>query len=111
MPLYHDSVSHTRVLDVDKVTRTKRLFHWDAAAQTYTIEEVQDQTDIIEQNLLDRNNINTSSWKGDMHKVASLPLSKWLELRKSGILQDSNKLRKWLNDRDNWFYRTREGRV
>lgn len=109
--MYHDSKSHTRVLDINPVTKTKRLFHWDAAGQTFTIEEVQDQSDIIEQNLIDRNNINTSSWKGDMHKVASIPLEKWLELREKGILQDQNKLRAWLNDRDNLFYRTREGRV
>ena len=108
MPRYHDSVSHTRVIEVDPATRTKKLFHWDAATQSFTIEVVTDVEDVIEQAKLERNNINTKSWKGDMHKVASLPLSIWFKLRQSGCLQDQKCIRKFLLDPENRHFLTRD---
>lgn len=108
MGQYHDSVSHTRVIETDAATRTKKLFHWDAATQSFTIETVTDVEDVIEQAKLERNNINTKSWKGELHKVASLPLSIWFKLRQSGCLQDQKCLRKFLLDPENRHFLTRD---
>jgi hypothetical protein len=109
--MYHDSRSHTRVIDYNPATGMKRLFHWDAAAQTFTIETVRDDEAVLEQNLLERNNINTSSWKGDMHKVASIPMTVLMELTTSGCTKDKKCMERWLNDSANAPYRTREGKV
>jgi len=106
-----DNRSHTRLLEHDRATGVRRYFHWDATTQSFTIETVRDAQDILEQNLLETNNVNTSSWKGEMHKVASLPLHIWMELREKGILQDPARMRKWLNDSANRMYRTRGGHV
>jgi hypothetical protein len=111
MSEYHDSRSHTRVLDVDPLTNKRRLFHWDAASQSFTIETVEDREDILEQNLIERNNINTSSWKGDIHKVASIPMVVLMELMTSGCTRDQQCMDRWLNDPANAPYRTRSGRV
>jgi len=106
-----DNRSHTRLLEHDRATGVRRYFHWDATTQSFTIETVRDAQDIFEQNLLETNNVNTSSWKGEMHKVASLPLHIWLELKEKGILNDRRRMAKWLNDPDNKMYRTRSGRI
>lgn len=108
MSNYHDSVSHTRVIETDSATHTRKLFHWDAATQSFTIETVTDVEDIIEQNKLEKNNINTKSMKGDMHKVASLPLSIWMKLKQSGCLADPKCLRKYLLDPENRHFLTRD---
>lgn len=105
---YHDNVSHTRVIEYDGPTRSKKLFHWDAATQSFTIETVTEVDDIVEQNKLEKNNINTKSWKGDIHKIASLPVMIWMQLRKSGCLQDPKCLRKFLLDPENRHFLTRD---
>jgi hypothetical protein len=105
---YRDNVSHTRVIEYDGETRTKKLFHWNASDGTFSIETVTDVEDIIEQNKLEKNNINTKSWKGDIHKVASLPLMIWMKLRQSGCLQDPKCMRKFLLDPENRHFLTRD---
>lgn len=107
-----DNRSHSRLLEYIPETGTRRVFHWDAAEQSFTIENQFHKTeDVLEQNLLDRNNVNTSSWKGELHKVASLPLHVWFDLKQRGILNDKKKMAQWLNDQDSLPYRTRGGRV
>ncbi len=108
MSNFHDGTSHTRVIEYDGPTRTRKLFHWDAATQSFTIETVTDVEDVIEQNKIERNNINTKSWKGDIHKVASLPISLWMKLRQNGCLQDPKCLRKFLLDPENRHFLTRD---
>lgn len=111
MAEYHDSVSHTRVIDRDPLTNKVRLFHWDAADQTFTIETREDRQDLLEQNLLERNNVNTSSWKGEMHKVASIPMVEYMKLVTSGCSKDPKCIERWVNDPANAPYRTRSGKV
>lgn len=103
--------SHTRVLDFDPATRTKRLFHWDEGAGTFHIETVMDHADIVEQNKQLHIAATDRHWKGDMVKVASLPNAVWYDLKQKGILDDQKAFRRWLNDPDNLFFRTRPGRV
>lgn len=48
---------------------------------------------------------------GNARKVASIPLVVWVELERQGIAQDQARLRRWLNDPDNRFFRTSQGRA
>lgn len=51
-------------------------------------------------------------WKGDWHKIASIPLNIFHEQIAEASRQDDEKyLSRWLNDGDNAAWRTKEGRV
>lgn len=50
-------------------------------------------------------------YRGDMHKVASIPNLIVEKLMKEGIWQDKLRLKKWLNDPDNRAFRTSTGKV
>jgi hypothetical protein len=106
----------TRLLDYDPATKTTEWFHYDHSNDTYTIERVQEVDDIVEQNKALQND-NAGGWRGDMHHVASIPLEMLVLLEKKGIISsagrilDQAKLKAWLNDSTNRFFRTRPGRV
>ena len=77
----------------------------------------QDVTDIIEQNKREYN-ANNGAWGGDIldNKIASIPMTVIDDLNKKGIMRgfdvlDQKLFRKWLNDPDNRFFRTRQGRI
>lgn len=54
---------------------------------------------------------DTKGWKGELHRVASIPLNLFHQLEQTGITRDVSAFRKWLNDPDNRFFRTKPGRV
>ena len=67
--------------------------------------------DTIEANTQMRNNAE-SGWKGDYHKVASIPLNIYWDQVHAAVMQDDDKyLSKFLNDSDNRAWRTKDGRV
>ena len=69
-------------------------------------------TEIVDYNKAERNmHDERSPWKGDMHRVASIPLVLWQELQRKGIATDNKALMKWLDDPDNMAFRTRPGRL
>jgi hypothetical protein len=87
----------------------KMHFHEDGAL---TIETVQDITDIAEANKAQYNAFDErSNWKGDLHKVASIPMSVYYDLKRQGILDDPVAMKAWLNNPDNRVFRTRPGQV
>ena len=77
----------------------------------------QDVSNIIEQNKKEYNATN-GRWGEDVfdNKIASIPLTVIDDLNKAGIMRgfhvvDQKKFRAWLNNPDNRFFRTRQGRV
>lgn len=68
----------------------------------------------IEDNTLFRN-AASSDWKGDYHRVASVPMQLLyddnLGLNKAIQQGDDKYLSRWLNDSDNRAWRVKEGRV
>jgi hypothetical protein len=102
----------SQLLEYDPVMKVKRIFHYDEVEDAFTIETQQDVEHVAEhakglKNLVDER----APWKGDMHQVASIPLTIWADLMAKGIAQDDKALRRWLNDRDNNVFRTRPGVV
>lgn len=103
-------VIETRVFDVDELAGRTRLFHYDHSDESFTIETKQDVTDLVEANKAISNEIG-SGWKGDLHRVASIPMNLYFELKAKGVFDDQKSIRKWLNERDNQVFRTRPGRI
>lgn len=99
-----------RLLDSDPITQTESIFHWDELAGGWVIENRQDVTEIVETSKAIAN-ADDGNWKGDMHRVASIPLSVYEQLRKDGIADDEKRLKRWLNDPDNRVFRTKLGTV
>lgn len=101
----------SRILDTDPATGITRVFHYDHASDRFTIETRQNVTDVVEQNKLVANSERQDYRKGDLHRVASIPLSVYYDLKKRGILDDQAAMRRWLNDRDNRVFRVKGGTV
>lgn len=103
---------YSKLFDIDPVTGVKKMWHYDGDKDEAIIETVVDATDVIEENKAAYNQIDEKAgWKGDMHKVASIPMALFYDLKKQGIIDDQARLKAWLNDPENRFFRTRPGRV
>lgn len=102
-----------RIFDIDPLTGTKKIFHYDHSDDSFTIQTQQDVTQIIDDNKrqLAGESSKGRKWKGDLHKVASIPMSVYAELMASGIANDQKRLAQWVNDQDNAAYRVKGGRV
>ena len=81
------------------------------------IEAVQDVSDIVERNKKEYNN-NSKKWGDDVfdNKIASIPMTVVDKLNQQGIMRgfhvlDQKAFFKWLNDPDNRFFRTKQGRI
>ena len=99
-----------RLLDFDPVTQTREYFHYDVERDAFTIERIQETDPIVEAN---KRNFNDASgnWRGDMHKIASIPMDLFMQLQKQGITSDAKAFKKWLNDPENRYFRAKPGRV
>jgi len=86
--------------------------HFDDGEDKLIIENVQDVEDVLEANKREQ----TEDHRGytpsrNMRKVASIPNVVAYDLMKKGIWNDPVAMKKWLNDPDNRYFRTSEGRV
>jgi hypothetical protein len=106
-------MSMKRVLDYDPATGITQWFHYDEITGDIGLQTQQDVGLVIEGTKEAFNQTDARKpWKGDVHKVASIPLVIYNELAKiSNNFKDQRVIRKWLNDRDNSVFRTRPGRV
>ena len=79
---------------------------------TLTVYEEQDIEPVLEMNQRLRANVDERhGWKGDMHRVASIPLVVYDQLLRDGKTRDTAYMKKWLNDPVNAVFRTRPGQV
>lgn len=66
---------------------------------------------VVEENKAMRN-MAASGWKGDYHKIASIPLNVYHDQIAEAAGQDDQKfISRWLNDSDNKAWRTKDGTV
>lgn len=88
-------------------------FHYDEAEDRLIVERIQDVESIVEHNKQLANDAPTN-WRGDMHHIASIPLVIIEKVKNEtgvDLLKDQAALRRFLNDPDNKFFRTKLGRV
>lgn len=96
----------------DEFTGISKFFHWDDSNDTFVIETEMAQPvleGIVEANKQDYNDA-PKNW-GNGQLVARIPLHLYWDLKKKGIADDDAAMRRWLNDPDNRFFRTRPGVV
>lgn len=102
--------------EYDANTGLTETFHFDPYEDRLIYQADQNVAPILDDNKMFMCDAG-SDWKGDMHRVASIPQSMLGDLQKRGIMDmggrilDGAKLKAFLNDRDNLWLRTRPGRV
>lgn len=111
----------SRLLDIDRFTGIVETFKKDDLTGKIHIKKSQDVEGLLDLNSADRTSSN-NSWRGDMHKVASIPLifiEQWREELKAMGSANINPLAREnklffiakLNSRDWAKLRTKEGRI
>ena len=99
-----------RLFEKDPLTGITRYWRHNPLDDTAYIETVQHVEDMLDANKAEYGAAD-SGWKGDMHKVASIPMAVYHDLKARGIVDDPVRLKAWLNDPDNRYFRTRPGKV
>jgi hypothetical protein len=96
-------------LHFDPETGLLNTFHLDQQTGEARVDTTQDVTACLDVN----KELQTESVdrRANWRRVAQIPLTLWFDLRKRGILQDKKKLKAWLNDSENRFFRTNSERV
>ena len=104
-------MTEKKLFDKDDALGITRIWHYDEETDKATIETRQDVSAIIEENKNEYAQIDERARWGEWTKVASIPLSIYFQLKREGKLDDQEYMKKWLNDRDNQYFRTRSGEV
>jgi len=101
-----------RIFSEDKDLGITRYWHYNNETDEATIQTQQDVTDIIEENKQEFNMVDErAGWKGEFHRVASIPMSIYAKLKSEGKLDDQEYMKRWLNSDENRFFRVRPGKV
>ena len=106
-----------RLLDNDPLTGIKTQFAYEEdssgklSKDKFVISTEQDDTKIIESNKRSANAVDKHQKYGEWAKVASIPLTVYYKLQRESILNDQAAMKKWLNDPDNRYFKTRGGKV
>lgn len=100
-----------RLFDVDPFTGATQYFYHDEDTDETVIETVQDVDLILEANKDSFNSIDEKARWGDGKMIARIPLNLYYDLKQKGVVDDEAAFRRWLNDSENRFFRTRPGKV
>lgn len=104
-------MTEKKLFDKDDALGITRIWHYDEETDKATIETRQDVSAIIEENKREYAQIDERARWGEWTRVASIPLSVYFQLKREGKLDDQEYMKKWLNDRNNQYFRTRSGEV
>lgn len=100
-----------KLFDYDPFLGITEYFYYDPDTDKVTIQQVQNTTRILEQNKAQFNATDERAKWGEWSKVASIPINLWADLNAKGIVRDKAAFKRWLNDPDNRYFRTRPGQV
>lgn len=104
-------VINSRIVSENAAIGQKQVWH-DHDDGSVTIQTIQSVDGVAEANKQVFNQFDErSNWNGEMHRVASIPMSIFYDLKRKGILDDPAAMKKWLNDSENRVFRTRPGQV
>lgn len=109
----------SRVLDRDPLTGVTEIMHYDGATDEITLELRQESSlyDLNAAEYAAHSDYGPSRWKGDIHKVGSIPLVELWRLQREGaidrdgVVQNDTALLRVLNDRDYLKLRTMPGHL
>ena len=104
-------MTEKKLFDKDDALGITRIWHYDPDTDQATIETRQDVSAIIEENKNEYAQIDERAQWGEWTKVASIPMSIYYQLKREGKLDDEAYMKRWLNDPDNKYFRTRSGEV
>lgn len=104
-------MTEKKLFDKDDALGITRIWHYDAEKDEATIETRQDVSQIIEENKQEYAQVDERARWGEWTRVASIPLSIYYKLKAEGKLEDEAYMKRWLNDPDNKYFRTRSGEV
>jgi len=99
-----------KIIDHDPVTGISHVFYYDNETDEATITAEQNVDDVVEENKQLYNDAPTN-WNDDWNRVAQIPMVVYWDLKRKGILDDQVALKRWLNDPENRFFRTRPGTI
>jgi hypothetical protein len=101
-----------KLFDVNVQQGITRHWHYNTDTDEVTIQTQQDVTDVIEANKAIYNSVDEkANWTGEWHLVASIPEALYYKMKAEGKIDDQEYMKRWLNDSDNQFFRTRPGKV
>jgi hypothetical protein len=98
-----------KVFSQDPVYGITTYWHYDESTDTATLQKSQEVEGLLDINKAHFNDA-PNRW-GDWSRVASIPLTVYQELKTKGVVDDERAFKRWLNDPDNRFFRTRPGTV
>ncbi len=104
-------MTEKKLFDKDDALGITRIWHYDADKDEATIETRQDVSQIIEENKQEYAQIDERARWGEWTRVASIPLSIYYKLKAEGKLEDEAYMKRWINDPENKYFRTRPGEV
>ena len=104
-------MTEKKLFDKDDALGITRIWHYDPDTDQATIETRQDVSAIIEENKNEYAQIDERARWGEWTRVASIPMSVYFQLKREGKLDDDAYMKRWLNDPDNKYFRTRSGEV
>ena len=104
-----------KIFSQDLDTQTVQIAHEDGEGGLI-VETKQDIQPFLEHNKASYARIDERARWGEFTQIASIPFAVIQDLNKQGILKgfhivEPKKLKAWLNDPDNRFFRTRPGRI
>tara|TARA_Y100001951_G_scaffold29398_1_gene23018 strand:+ start:882 stop:1325 length:444 start_codon:yes stop_codon:yes gene_type:complete len=102
------------ILFIDRgwsMSEVNQKYHWDNIDEKMVVESTQDTASILELNKEERNDFDTQKnsdmkYKEGWTKVATIPNIIIDQLMKDGVWFDKKKMKQWLNDPDNKYFRT-----
>ena len=104
-------MTEKKLFDKDDALGITRIWHYDADTDKATIETRQAVSKIIDENKQEYAQIDENARWGEWTRVASIPMSIYFQLKREGKLDDEAYMKKWLNNPDNKYFRTRSGEV
>ena len=104
-----------KIFSQDLDTQTVQIAHDDGEGGLI-LETKQNAKPFLEQNKSLYAQVDERARWGEFTRIASIPLTVIQDLNRKGILRgfhivEPKKLKEWLNDSDNRFFRTRPGRI
>lgn len=104
-------MTNKKLFDVNPELGITRTWHYDEEKDEATIQTQQDVSGIIEENKQEFAQVDERARWGEWTRVASIPLSLYYQMKAEGKLDDEAFMKRWLNDSNNQFFRTRPGKV